>query len=95
MGVRQELSDNHGDDILFADGYDSAIIGISVGYDFGRIVYDVEKMIEACVQDMGMSEEDAAEWLEYNTFGAYTGEKTPIYVRRYVTDDNLHSNTDS
>ena len=88
MGVRQELCDSHGYDFLFADGHDSAIIGVCVGHDSGRIVYDVEKMIEACVQDMGMSEEDAWEWLEYNTFGAYIGEDTPIYVERY-------SNTDS
>jgi hypothetical protein len=24
--------------------------------------------------------DEAAEWLEYNTFGAYVGERTPIYV---------------
>lgn len=88
MGVRQELCDNHGYDFLFADGYDSAIIGVCVGHDSGRIVYDVEKMIEACVQDMGMSEEESWEWLEYNTFGAYVGEDTPIYVERYSSTDS-------
>tara|TARA_R110000824_G_scaffold6161_3_gene28298 strand:- start:1894 stop:2160 length:267 start_codon:yes stop_codon:yes gene_type:complete len=87
MGVRQELCDNHGHDFLFADGYDSAIIGVCVGHDSGRIVYDVEKMIEACVQDMGMSEEESWEWLEYNTFGAYVGEDTPIYVEGYSSTD--------
>jgi len=24
--------------------------------------------------------DEAIEWLEYNTFGAYVGEHTPIYV---------------
>ena len=80
MGIREDLVEEYGHDFLFADGYDSAIIGVCVGHDFGRIVYDVEKMIEACVQDMGMPEEDAVEWLEYNTFGAYVGKKTPIYL---------------
>jgi hypothetical protein len=27
-----------------------------------------------------MEEIDAIEWLEFNTFGAYLGEKTPIYI---------------
>jgi hypothetical protein len=27
-----------------------------------------------------MSDEDAIEYLEYNTFSAYVGEQTPIYI---------------
>ena len=43
-------------------------------------------MIEAGVKD-GMSYDESQEWLEYNTFGAYVGENTPIYMERCV-DDN-------
>jgi hypothetical protein len=60
-----------------ADGYDSAVMGISTN---GRLVYSVEKMIEILMRDGDMSVDDATEWLEYNTFNAYVGEMTPIWV---------------
>ena len=79
-GIRERLSQIHGDDLLFADGYDGAIIGVSIGFDSQRVVYSVKKMLEICVEKTGEPHESALEWLEYNTFGAYVGENTPIYV---------------
>jgi hypothetical protein len=60
-----------------SDGYDEAVMGISTD---GRLVYSVEKMIEILLRDGDMNELDAIEWLEYNTFNAYVGEMTPIWV---------------
>ena len=60
-----------------SDGYDDAVMGISTD---GRLVYSVEKMIEILLRDGDMNELDAIEWLEYNTFNAYVGEMTPIWV---------------
>jgi uncharacterized protein YaiE (UPF0345 family) len=60
-----------------SDGYDDAAIGVSTD---GRLVYSVEKMIEITVRDGDMSVADATEWLEYNTFNAYVGEMTPLWV---------------
>jgi hypothetical protein len=79
MGVREELCEHYGNDLLFADGYDDAIIGVCAGHDSGRVAYSVPKMIEACMK-WAESHEEAVEWLEFNTFGAYVGENTPIYV---------------
>jgi hypothetical protein len=60
-----------------ADGYDSAVMGISTN---GRLVYSVEKMIEITTIDGNMNRLEAIEWLEYNTFNTYVGEMTPIWV---------------
>jgi hypothetical protein len=60
-----------------SDGYDEAVMGISTD---GKLVYSVEKMIEILIKDGEMNELDATEWLEYNTFNAYVGEMTPIWV---------------
>ena len=49
MGIREELTDVYGGDLLFADDFDSAIVGV------------------------------AWEYLEFNTFGAWVGDNTPIY----------------
>lgn len=65
------------EDLLFADGFDDAIIGVDVASQ--RVVYSVPIMMGILMKD-DMSEQDAIEYLEYNVFFAYVGEKTPIYV---------------
>jgi hypothetical protein len=73
-------------DSLLADGYDSAIVGVAGGHDSGRVVYSIPKMIETCMEWAG-SYEEAVEWLEFNTLGAYVGENTPIYTYLVGHDD--------
>ncbi len=80
MGIREELCEHYGDDLLFADGYDGAIIGVCAGFDSGRVAYSVKEMIKICAKELAIDEDEAVEWLEYNTFGAYVGENTPIYI---------------
>lgn len=64
------------EEILKADGFDDAIIGIE---DFSmRLIYSVEKCIDILVEE-GMDEMDAIEHFEYNVKGGYVGEKTPIW----------------
>ena len=63
------------DEILKADGFDEAIIGID---EFSmRLIYSVSKCIEILCRDM--SEEEAVEYFDYNVKGSYVGEKTPIW----------------
>jgi len=54
--------------------FDSAIIG----YENKRVVYSEEAIIQIYMED-GMSMDDAIEFYEFNTKGAYMGEYTPIY----------------
>ena len=66
--------------MLKADGFDGAIIGI--GQRCGQpdiLVYDQEKCIDILIDD-GMSREDAEEYFDFNTLGAWVGDQTPIYV---------------
>ena len=64
-------------ELLKADGFDDAIIGIDLSSEI--IVYDVDMMTNILISD-GMEELDAIEYLEYNVLNAYVGEKTPIYI---------------
>ena len=95
MDIRKKLAEHFGDDLLFADSFDTAIIGVSLGVTGGRVVYDVEKMVQVLSQREGIACEEAWEYLEYNTFGAYVGERTPLYVTReavkQVIEDVIHS----
>lgn len=64
------------DEILKADGFDDAVIGID--QNTMRLIYSVRKCIEILVLQ-GMSVEEAIEYFDFNTKGSYVGEKTPIW----------------
>lgn len=72
---------------LKADGFDEAIIGIDEINE--RIIYSKQKMVEILCRDM--LEDEAIEFLEFNTWNAYVGENTPIYCDVMSSDelDNL------
>ena len=59
--------------------YDDALIGIS---DDNRAVYDYNKMVKWLMEEEGFAEEEAIEWIDYNTIRAlsYMGEKAPIIM---------------
>jgi hypothetical protein len=64
------------DEILKADGFDEAVIGVEERTM--RLIYSVRKCIEILVLG-GMPVEEAIEYFDFNTRGAYVGEKTPIW----------------
>ena len=67
------------DEILFADGLDEAIIGFEP--NAWKVVYSRGKCIE--ITSIDMDELEAIEYLEFNTFNAYVGEKTPIWIEDF------------
>jgi hypothetical protein len=64
------------EEILKADGFDDAVIGIDESSM--RLIYSVEKCIEILMKQ-GMNITEAVEYFEYNVSGSYVGEKTPIW----------------
>lgn len=65
--------------ILSNYSYDSALIGVT---EDGRAVYDYEKMIRWLIATEGWTQEEAIEWIEYNTIRAlpYMGDKAPLIM---------------
>jgi hypothetical protein len=63
------------EDILKAEGFDEAIIGIETNEM--RLIYSVSKCIQILCRDM--DEEDAVEFFDFNVRGSYVGDKTPIW----------------
>ena len=82
---REVLGDEENPPML-ADGLDGALIGIV--RDRWRCngdpiaVYDRAKCIEILAKDMEISPEEAEEFFEYNTAGAYVGTTTPMFLER-------------
>lgn len=70
------------DVLLLCDySYDDALIGIT---EDNRAVYDYEKMVKWLVANTEMNEEEAIEWISYNTIRAiqYAGSEAPIIMYR-------------
>ena len=65
--------------VLENPDYDEAIEGIS---EDGRVIYNYEQMVLCLVDDEGMTEEEAADFISYNTVRAlpYMGPKAPIIL---------------
>lgn len=65
------------EELLIADGFDEAVIGIDE--NSLRIIYSIKKCIQILTRDM--CEEDAVEEFSFSVLGTYVGEKTPIWCR--------------
>lgn len=65
--------------ILSNYSYDSALIGVT---EDGRAVYDYDKMVAWLVETEGFTEEEAIDWIDYNTIRAlpYFGDKAPLIM---------------
>jgi hypothetical protein len=61
--------------------FDGSIIGVT---DDDCVVYDYNKMVEELAADDGMSLEDAADFISYNTIRAipYAGAYAPVIMYR-------------
>ena len=69
------------EEILKADGFDKAIIGIDE--KSMRLIYSTKKCIEV-LMDQDLTSEEALDYFYYNTHGAEVGEKTPIWCNDFT-----------
>lgn len=71
-----------GEESLFADGFDDAIIGLSYDPLAGayRVCYSIGSCHECLMKYGEMSLDEAIEYFEYNVIGSYMGPDTPIFV---------------
>lgn len=65
-------------EILLADGFDAAFLGIGQQFNNFFAIYDRFKCIQILAEDMTL--EEAEEYFDFNVVGAYVGENTPVFV---------------
>lgn len=76
------VSENHPDqDILLADGFEEAFMGIAYQFDKPIALFDKEKCIAILARDM--SREEAEEYFSFNVEGAYVGPQTPAFFEKF------------
>ena len=79
--IRQKLVEQTGDEnLLFADGFDAAIIGVASTIETFVVVYDKDKIVKILMKENKWSFDDANDYAYFNIFGAHVGDRTPIYV---------------
>lgn len=66
---------------MTADGFQDALIGITANYHHPVVaVYDLGLCVEV-LMDQGMTEDDALEYLQFNTISAYVGPNGPLFIK--------------
>ena len=70
-------------DVMTMNGYDDAIIGVVERIGLEVVCYDLDKVIEILMKQ-GMDEQDAWDWYQFNMVGSWVGEKTPVFLQRFV-----------
>ena len=66
------------EEILLADGFEDAFLGIASQFNRRFAVYDRAKCIEILAKDM--SYDEAEEYFQFNVEGAWVGENTPAFM---------------
>jgi hypothetical protein len=89
----QDIAENFGEEfenILFADGFEEAFIGIGQQFNTRFAVYDRAKCIEIMCREM--DEETAEEYFQYNVEGSWVGENTPVFL---IYDHRKNTNNEA
>jgi hypothetical protein len=67
--------------ILLADGFEDALMGLCTRFGGLRVAaYDRNKCIDILIKRDGMDWEEAEEYFQFNTEGAWMGEGTPVFI---------------
>jgi hypothetical protein len=62
------------------DGFEEAEIGVSVGPELHRIIYDYDKCIQILIERDEVSQADAIDYMQHNVVHACVGDSTPIFI---------------
>ena len=77
----EKLWENGYEDVIILKNYsyDDALIGVT---EDNRAIYDFDKMVQWLIHTENFTQEEAIEWIEYNTIRAlpYMGERAPVIM---------------
>ena len=82
MSIRDKIVEQFDEDVLLADGFDRALLGIGRAANGLAIAVYCRNRCISVLQEQGMTRLEAEEYFDYNVQGAYVGERTPMFVER-------------
>jgi len=79
---REQLEEINEEAVLFT-GYEDALVGTCIRFGQEPIaIYDLDRCIEGLMKS-GLDYEEADEHFQFNTLGAWVGEFTPAFLKRF------------
>lgn len=84
--IREWSIDHGAEEALLADGFEDAFLGFTDG-SWGKpqvAVYSRQRMIKVLIKRDKMTVEEAFEYLTFNVWGAYVGERTPTFIDEFI-----------
>lgn len=78
--TRQEIIEHCGEEVVFYEGLDEALIGFAQRMSMTVALYDADRCIEVLQSNEGMDEEEAREYFDYNILNAWVGDQTPVFA---------------
>lgn len=81
-----DLAVEYWDELVLAEGFDEAIIGIQE--NTGIVFYSREKVIQILMEDLELDLIDAIDYAEFNVLNTYVGEKTPVFLHDFFIENN-------
>jgi hypothetical protein len=75
------------EEILLADGFEDAFIGIGVQFNKRFTIYDRKLCIKILMKRDKMTHEEAEEFFQFNVEGSYVGESTPCFIEKCTIED--------
>jgi hypothetical protein len=68
--------------VISADGLEEAAIGVAKNPEVGEmvLVYSIERCLEILQETNDWTLDEAMEYFDFNTLGAYAGKGSPIFV---------------
>lgn len=79
------LDQSDGDEFVFVDGHDDAILGLAEVDGDWRVVYDRAAIIHKLVQRDGMDRDGASDFFCYNVAGAFFSAAPPLFLNKLCT----------
>ncbi len=77
--IERYCEENGIEDVLFFDGQDTAIMGLSTCFQYTKVIYSYKKMLKNLEKHMTF--EEAVEFFEFNVRGSYVGDNTPVIMQ--------------
>ena len=70
--------------MLKLDGLDKAFMGVASRFGMDEVfAYDYDKVLKILQERDGMCPDEALEFFHCNIIGAWVGDKTPLFVKKY------------
>ncbi len=82
----KELLEKLDPNLLYADGFDDCILGLTFREEVPVILYSTQKVIRKLENDM--SPPDAADYFYFNMDCAYVGARTPVFFDSELEEDD-------